>query len=75
MERPDGVISTYLHNHITEGSLVELSAPAGDFTLNTEDSRNVVLLSGGVGLTPMISMLNTLVDSHVQRSVTLFMLP
>ncbi|MGD0030234.1 NO-inducible flavohemoprotein [Paenibacillus illinoisensis] len=70
MERPDGVISTYLHDHITEGSLVELSAPAGDFTLNTEDPRDVVLLSGGVGLTPMISMLNTLVDRNVQRSVT-----
>lgn len=69
-DRPDGVISTYLHDHIAEGDLVELSAPAGDFTLKTEDSRNIVLLSGGVGLTPMISMLNTLVASPAQRHIT-----
>ncbi|MFC9707930.1 NO-inducible flavohemoprotein [Paenibacillus sp. NPDC056933] len=70
MERPDGVISTYLHEHITEGSVVELSAPAGDFVLNSEDQRPVVLLSGGVGLTPMIGMLNTLVNLGDKRSIT-----
>ncbi|MEK4665774.1 NO-inducible flavohemoprotein [Priestia sp. FSL H7-0729] len=70
LERPDGVISTYLHDHIEEGSQVELSAPAGDFTLNTDDKRPVVLLSGGVGLTPMISMLNTLVTLNENRKIT-----
>lgn len=70
LERPDGVISTYLHDHIAEGSQVELSAPAGDFTLNAEDKRPVVLLSGGVGLTPMISMLNTLVSLDDNRTIT-----
>ncbi|PQP80133.1 hypothetical protein C0Q44_29360 [Paenibacillus sp. PCH8] len=70
LERPDGVISTYLHDHIVEGSQVELSSPAGDFTLNTEDKRPVVLLSGGVGITPMISMLNTLVDLNDNRPIT-----
>lgn len=70
LERPDGVISTYLHDHIEEGSLVEVSAPAGDFTLNADDKRPVVLLSGGVGLTPMISMLNTLVNLNENRTIT-----
>ncbi|WP_017689235.1 hypothetical protein [Paenibacillus sp. PAMC 26794] len=51
-------------------SLPELSAPAGDFTLNAEDKRPVVLLSGGVGLTPMISMLNTLVNLNENRNIT-----
>lgn len=70
LERPDGVISTYLHDHIEEGSLVELSAPAGDFTLDRDDKRHIVLLSGGVGLTPMISMLNTLVNLDKNRKIT-----
>ncbi|MEK4360903.1 NO-inducible flavohemoprotein [Paenibacillus sp. FSL M8-0212] len=70
LERPDGVISMYLHDHIEEGSLVELSAPAGDFTLNADDKRPVVLLSGGVGLTPMISMLNTLVNLNENCTIT-----
>lgn len=68
--KPDGVISTYLHAGLDEGSIVELSAPAGDFTLNTQDTRPVVLLSGGVGITPMLSMLNTLVERFPQRQVT-----
>ncbi|QZN73504.1 NO-inducible flavohemoprotein [Paenibacillus sp. DR312] len=70
LECPDGVVSTYLHDHIEEGSLVELSAPAGDFTLIADDKRPVVLLSGGVGLTPMISILDTLVNLNENRPIT-----
>jgi hypothetical protein len=41
--------------------VVRVSAPAGDFFLDNQDSRPLVLLSGGVGLTPILSMLDTLV--------------
>ncbi len=68
--KPDGIISTYLHNELEEGSIVELSAPAGDFTLRTPDTRPLVLLSGGVGITPMLSMLNTTAQRQPERSVT-----
>ncbi|MCP1183523.1 FAD-binding oxidoreductase [Paenibacillus sp. 1781tsa1] len=70
LRRPDGVISTYLHDHIEEGSQMELSAPAGEFTLDSDDKSPVVLLSGGIGLTPMISMLNTLVHLDKNRKIT-----
>lgn len=69
-ERPDGVISNHLHDDLDEGSLVEVSAPAGDFTLDLADPRPVVLLSAGVGLTPMVSMLNALVQADGNASVT-----
>lgn len=68
--RPAGKVSTALHEHAKEGDVLLLSAPAGDFTLNRDDQRPVVLISGGVGLTPMISMLNTLVETQPQRPVT-----
>ncbi|WP_044642556.1 NO-inducible flavohemoprotein [Risungbinella massiliensis] len=67
---PAGRVSNYLHNQIKEGDVLLLSAPAGDFVLDQQDSRPVVLLSGGVGLTPMISMLNTLVETNPSRPVT-----
>ncbi|MCR2805292.1 NO-inducible flavohemoprotein [Paenibacillus soyae] len=67
---PDGRVSNYLHHQIKEGDILHLSAPAGDFYLNLEDKRPVVLLSGGVGLTPMISMLNTLAEKDSERQVT-----
>lgn len=67
---PDGVVSNFLHDHIQEGDTVEVTAPAGDFTLNMASNEPVVLISGGVGLTPMISMLNTLVEQQPERKVT-----
>ncbi|OXS57596.1 nitric oxide dioxygenase [Cohnella sp. CIP 111063] len=69
-DRPAGKVSCYLHEQVDEGSTLLVSAPAGDFTLDTEDGRPVVLISGGVGLTPMVSMLNTLAESGTSRQVT-----
>jgi len=67
--RPAGIVSTYLHEAIREGDILELSAPAGVFTLDQSKQNPVVLLSGGVGLTPMVSMLETLVNSGSDRDV------
>lgn len=69
-DRPAGKVSVYLHKQVKEGDILWLSAPGGAFTLNREDSRPVVLISGGVGLTPMLSMLNTLAETDPQRPVT-----
>lgn len=67
---PDGVVSNYLHETVEEGELLMVSAPAGDFVLDTEKRNPVVLLSGGVGLTPMLSMLKTVVEVQPERKVT-----
>ncbi|WJQ82766.1 NO-inducible flavohemoprotein [Brevibacillus brevis] len=69
-DKPAGKVSVYLSEEVKEGDRLQLSPPAGDFTLQQEDSRPVVLLSGGVGLTPMISMLNTLTKSGTDRPIT-----
>ena len=68
--KPEGKVSVYLHNRVREGDVLQLSAPAGDFTLNRQDAGPVVLISGGVGLTPMVSMLNTIVETRPDRQVT-----
>ncbi|MEH7254279.1 NO-inducible flavohemoprotein [Neobacillus niacini] len=67
---PDGVVSNYLHESVTEGEILKVSAPAGDFVLDTNKNTPVVLLSGGVGLTPMLSMLKTVVEVQPHRKVT-----
>lgn len=69
-ENPDGMVSNYLHDGVKEGEILKVSAPAGDFILDTEKNTPVVLLSGGVGLTPMMSMLKTLVEIQPSREVT-----
>lgn len=55
----NGLISNHLHDDIHEGDTILAHVPQGDFTLRQND-RPVVLLSGGVGITPAISMLHHL---------------
>ncbi|MBA2875808.1 NO-inducible flavohemoprotein [Thermaerobacillus caldiproteolyticus] len=69
-EKPAGIVSNYLHEHIHAGDILELSAPAGVFTLDITDDTPVVLISGGVGITPLLSMVNTLVERQPKRNVT-----
>ena len=62
--RPDiypGVSSNYFHDQVEVGSKLLAKSPRGKFTLDPSRETPVALLSGGVGLTPMISMLNAIV--------------
>ncbi|MBB4188622.1 nitric oxide dioxygenase [Sinorhizobium terangae] len=56
--------SKFLHDHAEIGTVLEVTPPAGDFFLPDEPSRPVVLLSGGVGLTPMVSMLEAIASDY-----------
>ncbi|CAM3976530.1 NO-inducible flavohemoprotein [Flavobacterium sinopsychrotolerans] len=55
---PDGIVSNALHNK-KEGDIIEVSAPAGVFFADPKAKNPLVLVSGGVGLTPMMSMVET----------------
>jgi len=63
---PLGSASRWLHDQIEEGDIVQTTPPAGDFFLPDAPERPVVLLSGGVGLTPMISMVETIAAKHAR---------
>ncbi len=67
---PDGMISNRLHNHIAEGDEIELSAPAGNFVIDTAGQNDVVFISGGVGQTPLMSMLESLISNGSQVKKT-----
>ncbi|WP_313539203.1 NO-inducible flavohemoprotein [Sphingomonas sp.] len=56
--------SRYLHDDIKVGDVLETTPPAGDFFLSDAPQRPVILLSGGVGLTPMVSMAETIAAQH-----------
>ncbi|MFC4620023.1 NO-inducible flavohemoprotein [Camelliibacillus cellulosilyticus] len=68
-DAPAGIVSNFLHNHIQVGDVLSFAAPAGDFTLSNGQNP-VVLISGGIGLTPVMSMLETLARDQPERSVT-----
>jgi ferredoxin-NADP reductase/MOSC domain-containing protein YiiM/predicted pyridoxine 5'-phosphate oxidase superfamily flavin-nucleotide-binding protein len=62
-----GLSSNYFHDQVALGTKIPVGAPRGKFHLDPDSERAVVLLSGGVGLTPMISMMNTIVQSGAPR--------
>ena len=64
----NGVASTYVHNHVRVGDVLDVSAPRGSFTLRPDD-RPIVLLSAGVGATPVLAMLHALAAEASPRQV------
>lgn len=69
---PAGQVSTYFHDHLQEGAVVEALAPAGSFCLDQNSDRPLILIAGGVGITPLLSMLNWLIASGSRREIWLF---
>jgi len=59
---PEGLVSNFLHDNIHEGDVVELLPPSGQFTLQSAH-RPLILLTGGVGITPAMSMLKAAAPS------------
>jgi ferredoxin-NADP reductase len=62
-----GRVSEFLHDQLKLGDLIEARAPQGDFTVNALERRPLVLLAGGIGVTPMLSMLRHVVFEGLRK--------
>jgi uncharacterized protein len=56
LDVPPGLSSNFMHDQVQEGSVIPVKPPSGKFVLDVRKSIPVVLVSNGVGITPMISM-------------------
>jgi ferredoxin-NADP reductase/MOSC domain-containing protein YiiM len=63
-----GLVSRWLHAHIQPESVIEAAAPRGDFYL-ADDSTPVVLISAGIGATPVLAMLHALAAAGSSRDI------
>ena len=68
---PPGKVSSYLHE-LPEGATLNVRAPSGLFFLDIRRTRPIVLIAGGIGITPMLSMLNMVCNFGLKREVYLF---
>ncbi|ULR48149.1 globin domain-containing protein [Streptomyces deccanensis] len=66
---PDGEVSSWLHTHAEVGCVLDVSVPAGDLVLPEGDTP-LLLASAGIGITPMLSMLDHLALTSSSRPVT-----
>lgn len=57
-----GVVSGYLHDRLREGDLLDASGPSGSFVFTGRECKCVLLVGGGVGITPLMSVLRYLTD-------------
>jgi ring-1,2-phenylacetyl-CoA epoxidase subunit PaaE len=70
---PNGLMSTYLVEHIQRGDVVEVSGPNGNFTteVNPGNKRNIILFGGGSGITPLISLARSVLHEEPESKVSL----
>jgi ferredoxin-NADP reductase len=66
------VASTHLHDHVQVGDILNVKAPAGHFFIDPDATVPAVLVAGGIGITPMMSMLRWCLVAQPQRPVHLF---
>ena len=67
-------VSNAIHDTIQEGDIIAISPPCGEFTLQAFDNtstNHIVFIAGGVGITPLLSMLHTVLDNKHAIDVTL----
>jgi ferredoxin-NADP reductase/MOSC domain-containing protein YiiM len=65
---PNGTAGTWLRDHVRVGDVLEVSSPRGSFILESGE-RPIVLLSAGIGATPVLGMLHALADARSTRPV------
>jgi ferredoxin-NADP reductase len=71
-EARPGVVSGYFHDVVQEGDVLDVSAPAGNFTVDTREMSGLVLSGAGVGVTPVQSMIKALLAARSRREVWFF---
>ena len=67
-----GLVSNYFHDEIREGAILDVKSPSGNFVLDPFKMKPVVLIGGGIGITPMFSMAHAVSQNGSGREVWLF---
>jgi uncharacterized protein len=69
---PPGVSSNYFHDRVQPGDVLRVKAPSGHFFIDPDPEVPAVLVAGGIGITPMMSMLRWCLAEQPQRTVHLY---
>ncbi|MGG0658573.1 NO-inducible flavohemoprotein [Rummeliibacillus pycnus] len=69
VNEPFGIVSNYLHEHFNVGDILPISAPAGTFFYHSKPNTPVTFLAGGIGITPLMSMLQVAVKEEHTTSI------
>lgn len=66
-EIPPGVMSTFIHKHLKVGDVLSISEPRGELYLKTDSKRPIVIIAGGVGVSPFVGLLNYFFEQKINE--------
>lgn len=69
---PDGIATTYVHQHLKVGDTVKINGPYGDFYYQEDNDREMILVAVGTGIAPIISILNHMKENDIQRKAVFY---
>lgn len=68
-DAPPGLVSSHFHDTIEEGDILDVAAPQGGFTIDLAEETPLVLSGGGIGITPVLSMMKSLMEIRPRREI------
>ena len=69
---PDGICTTYVHQHLAVGDTVYINGPHGDFYYNQDSNDEMILVAAGTGMAPILAILKNMENKDIQRKATFY---
>lgn len=69
---PDGICTTYVHQHLKIGDTVQLNGPHGDFYYDKDSENEMIMVAAGTGMAPILAILKYLEEHDVKRKATFY---
>ena len=69
---PPGLCSSHICDEVCEGMVLEAKGPSGDFYIDPQENFPLVFIAGGIGITPILSMIKSISEVNPEREIYLF---
>lgn len=69
---PDGICTTYVHQHLKIGDTVQINGPHGDFYYDKDSENEMILVAAGTGMAPIMAILKYMEEYDVKRKATFY---
>lgn len=69
---PDGICTTYVHQHLQVGDTVQINGPHGDFYYDEDSDNDMIMVAAGTGMAPILSILKYMKNNDIKRKATFY---